>query len=105
MRPLAIIILCAGICACNTPIDAPMSPTFGEAKASMNEHVIAQGPPSELPPTSSGVRAAAAIERYLRGDPKAPQAQSTSDVKVSLAPNASSSGPVPAAPASSGSSY
>ena len=99
MRPLVILVLCFGAAAC-TSVDAPLSPVFGEARASMKEQIIAQGPPSDLPPSGSAVTGAAAIERYLRGAQKQPQQEDTSGSQVVLTPNAGAANPTTLGPAS-----
>ncbi|RAK52535.1 hypothetical protein [Phenylobacterium deserti] len=78
IRPLAILPLLA-LGACTTPLDAPLSPTLGQAVASMDAQII---PPTEtdLPPESSGARGVAAVDRYQRGRVKQPPVTGTSEV-------------------------
>jgi hypothetical protein len=85
MKPLLIIALCSGIGACATPTDAPLSPTFGEALASMDRQIIPVAV-SDLPPEDSGARATLAIQRGDKGEPKQPTLQGTSNMKITLVP-------------------
>lgn len=85
-----LMLLAAGLlgAGCTTPLDAPLSPTFGQAVASMQSQII----PAEVslePPPSSGRRAADAIGRLERGEVKQPDVQSTSDIAVSIVPSQS----------------
>jgi hypothetical protein len=78
MRNLIVISVCAAaLCGCAQSLDAPMSPTFGRAVASMDAQII-PAPISEEQPPSSGARAAAAIGRYEKGEVYKPETQATS---------------------------
>lgn len=80
MRTLILISVCAvGLCGCAQNLDAPLSPTFGTAVASMDTQIIPT-PISDVPPSSSGVVGAAAIGRYEKGQVYKPQTQNTSSV-------------------------
>lgn len=85
MKRLLLIAVCAGMAGCSTPLDAPMSDTFGLAVASMNNQII-PAEVSDLPPEDSGARAVLAIQRADRGEPKQPPAQGTTEMKVTLVP-------------------
>jgi hypothetical protein len=78
MRILILVPLCAaGLVGCAAPVDAPLSPTFGQAVASMQVQVIPVAV-SDLAPESSGARAVAAVRRYEKGEVKRLETQSTS---------------------------
>jgi hypothetical protein len=87
MRYPLILSISAGLAACQTPLDAPLSPTFGMAVASMQSQIVPV-PESDLPPEGSAARSAAAIARYEKGEVKKLEAQRTSDVNVTLMPYA-----------------
>ena len=89
IRPLAILPLLA-LGACTTPLDAPLSPTLGQAVASMDAQII---PPTgiDLPPESSGARGVAAVGRYERGRVKQPPASGTSAIGILQASGENSS--------------
>jgi len=87
MRSLLIVALCTGVGACETPTDAPMSPIFGQAVASMDRQIIPVAV-SDLPPEDSGARAALGIARADRGEPKQPNVQGTSSMRVTVVPYA-----------------
>jgi hypothetical protein len=85
MKLAALAALCAGAGACQTPVDAPPSPTFGQAVASLQSQII----PADLgaePPESSAARGVAAIKRYEAGKVTGLQNASTSNVRSSYAP-------------------
>lgn len=78
MRTLILASVCAiGLCGCAQSIDAPLSPTFGQAVASMDSQII-PAPVSDQPPPSSGARATAAVGRYEKGEVYRPETQNTS---------------------------
>lgn len=80
MRTLILASVCAiGLCGCAQSIDAPLSPTFGKAVASMDTQIIPT-PVSAEPPSGSGVHGTAAIGRYEKGEVYKPETQSTSTV-------------------------
>lgn len=80
MRTLILASVCAaGLCGCAQNLDAPHSPVFGKAVATMDTQII-PAPISDLPPQSSGVVAAAAVGRYEKGQVYAPITQSTSSL-------------------------
>lgn len=86
MRFAFVFAGCAVLAACATPVDAPLSPTFGQAVASMQSQIISTEV-SELPPESSGMRAAAAVTRYHKGEVRKLEAQSTSALTINLVPS------------------
>ena len=63
MRALAVILAAAGLAACASPADAPLSSTFGQAVASMDSQIIDPTPAEGLPETS-GARAVMGIRKY-----------------------------------------
>jgi hypothetical protein len=78
MRTLLLMSVCAaGLGGCADNVDAPLSPTFGQAVASMDTQII-PAPISDQPPASAGEVGAAAVGRYYHGQIKAPETQSTS---------------------------
>lgn len=80
MRTFILISVCAaGLCGCAQSIDAPLSTTFGQAVASMDAQII-PAPISDLPPSSSGSVAAAAVGRYEKGEVYKPQTANTSSI-------------------------
>lgn len=79
MRPLILASLCAGLCGCVQSIDAPLSPTFGQALASMDSQIIPAAV-SSLPPPANGARAATAIGRLEKGQVYKPETQNTSSI-------------------------
>ncbi|CAN7382429.1 hypothetical protein LJR225_002386 [Phenylobacterium sp. LjRoot225] len=80
MRTLILMSVCAvGLCGCAQNLDAPLSPTFGRAVASMDTQIIPT-PISSEPPSGSGVHGAAAIGRYDKGQVYKPETQNTSNV-------------------------
>jgi hypothetical protein len=82
MRTLILISVASALLGgCADNVDAPLSPTFGKAVASMDAQII-PAPVSEEPPSSSGARAAAAVGRYDRGEVYKPETQSTSNSAV-----------------------
>lgn len=84
-RLIAVAALCVGSSACMNAFDpqwgsrdradAPMSPTFGRALASMDNQIIDPTPAAGLPATSAA-KAASAIGRYERGQVIQPAAAS-----------------------------
>jgi hypothetical protein len=86
MRLPLLFCLCAALGACSsTPLDAPLSATFGQAVASMRTQII-PSPETEELPQGSAARSAAAIARYQSGEVKPLEAHSTSELKISVAP-------------------
>ena len=84
---LAAVTLALGGCA--ERIDAPLSPTFGLAVASLDSQIAHPGPVDPRPPVSSGARGVAAIRRLEAGKVIVP-ATPTSDVSVATASTTSS---------------
>lgn len=85
MRPLLILSMCLIPGGCATPLDAPMSPNFGQAVASMNVQIVPHQV-SDLPPDSSARRSALAIERYEKGEVKKLETQATSELAIQVVP-------------------
>ncbi|CAN7415436.1 hypothetical protein LJR219_002648 [Phenylobacterium sp. LjRoot219] len=82
MRTLILTSVCAvGLCGCVQSIDAPLSPTFGQAVASMDTQIIPVRP-SDQPPSANGARAASAIARLEKGEVYKPETANTSNVSV-----------------------
>jgi hypothetical protein len=80
MRTLILAsLLAAGLSGCVQSIDAPMSPTFGQAVATMDTQIIPTAV-SDQPPSTSGAVAAAALGRYEKGQVYPPETQSTSNL-------------------------
>jgi hypothetical protein len=79
MRTLILASLCAALGGCIDSIDAPLSPTFGQAVASMDSQIIPAAVSSE-PPPANGARAASAIGRLEKGEVYKPQTQNTSSI-------------------------
>ncbi len=78
MRKLILASLCAlGLAGCVGSVDAPLSPTFGKAVATMDTQIIPVRV-SDQPPPSSGALAAAAIDRYEKDKVYKPETQATS---------------------------
>jgi len=77
--------------ACTTPIDAPQSPTLGEAVATLDKQIIAPAKVTDAPPESSAARAAEAIKRYERDEPRRPDVYATSHVSSTSVSSASES--------------
>lgn len=84
-----LIILAGGLAcaACSTPLDAPLSPTFGQAVASMQSQII-PAPVSLEAPEGSGAVGAAAIARMERGERRKLETQGTSDLQAGAASSA-----------------
>jgi hypothetical protein len=78
LRLLAVSAI--SLSACSTPIDAPMSTTFGEAVATLDKQIIPPPVPNDAPPESSATRGVLAVHRYERGEPRRPDTYSTSAV-------------------------
>lgn len=76
---LPVFLAAAGLCGCAAPLDAPLSPAFGEAVATMRAQVIPVAM-SDLPPETSGARGVAAIRRYEKGEVKRLETQATSEI-------------------------
>ncbi|RAK60808.1 hypothetical protein DJ021_13815 [Phenylobacterium hankyongense] len=74
---LPVFLAAAGLCGCAAPLDAPLSPAFGQAVATMQAQVIPVAV-SDLPPESSAARSVAAIGRYEKGEVKRLETQATS---------------------------
>lgn len=80
MRNLILVSACAaGLCGCAQSIEGPLSPTFGQAVATMDTQII-PAPISQQPPSSSGVVGTAAIGRYEKGQVYRPETQETSSI-------------------------
>lgn len=80
MRTLILMSICAvALGGCVESLDAPLSPTFGKAVASMDAQIIPT-PVSDQPPPSSGVVGVAAIGRYEKGQVYKPASPATSSV-------------------------
>jgi len=79
MTRLLILPVLFGLAACTTPLDAPLSPTLGQAVASMDVQII-PAPADDRPPESSGARGVAAIKRYETGRVKQPRGAGTSEI-------------------------
>jgi hypothetical protein len=88
MRLVLVLAACCVASACSTPVDAPLSPTFGQAVASMQSQIIPVEV-SELPPEGSGARGAAAIARYQKGEVRKLETQTTSALTINLLPTPS----------------
>jgi hypothetical protein len=84
MRPLFLIPIVASLAGCATPLDAPLSPRFGEAVASMQAQVIPAAI-SSAPPQDPGARAVAAITRLQKGEVRKPESPATSTVGAATA--------------------
>jgi hypothetical protein len=81
MRYPLILAAALGAAACQTPLDAPLSPTLGLAVATM-QHQIVPTPVTDAPPEGSAARSAAAIDRYVRGEVTPLEQPNTSDLNV-----------------------
>jgi hypothetical protein len=82
MRTLILMSVCAvALCGCAESLDAPLSPIFGKAVASMDAQIIPT-PISDQAPSSSGAVGVAAIARYEKGQVYKPASQSTSSVSA-----------------------
>jgi hypothetical protein len=92
-RPLALLFGAAVLvlAGCSGHLDAPLSPSFGLAVASMQAQIVPPQRISDQPPETAAARAAAAIRRYEQGRPKVAETQATSAVGAS-----SLSAPAPA---------
>jgi hypothetical protein len=77
-----VFVAAAGGCA--SPLDAPLSPTFGAAVASLEAQIIPPTAATEQPPQGSGARGVAAIRRYERGEPKTAGESATSNVSAMI---------------------
>ncbi|MDB5466592.1 MAG: hypothetical protein JWQ46_1354 [Phenylobacterium sp.] len=73
----ALLSLCMGATACANSLDAPLSPTFGQAVASLQSQIVPASVSTE-PPVSSGARGAAAIQRLEKGQVMQPDYGATS---------------------------
>jgi hypothetical protein len=72
-------VLLAGLTGCAERADAPLSPTFGMAVASLQAQIV---PPAAVPgpAQSSAARGIVAVTRYERGQPRALETAPTSNV-------------------------
>ena len=78
MRTLILLSACAiGLCGCAQSLDAPMSPVFGKAVATMDTQIIPT-PVSDEAPTGSGVHGTNALGRYDADKVYKPETQATS---------------------------
>jgi hypothetical protein len=73
----ALLLTAASLAGCAERLDAPLSPTFGQAVASMDAQII-PAPATEAPPEGSAARGVAAIRRYEKGQPRPLEAAGTS---------------------------
>ena len=70
IRSLTLIVAGAGLVAgCAERLDAPLSPAFGRAVASLDAQIVPAAP-TEAPPEGSAARGVAAIRRYEKGQPR-----------------------------------
>jgi hypothetical protein len=83
MRTHTLAALCAAALAgCAAPLDAPLSPSLGEAVATLQSQIIPPPAADDRPGESSAARAAAAIARYDNGKVIPPAEASTSAVSL-----------------------
>jgi hypothetical protein len=83
MSRLRILACCAApalLAACAERADAPLSPTFGKAVASLDAQIVPAPPPTSAPAQTSAARAIVAARRYEADKPLPPQTASTSQV-------------------------
>jgi len=85
---LAAALALAG---CAERIDAPLSPTFGVAAASLDSQIAHPGPVDLRPPVTSGARAVLALRRYETDKVIQPANSSTSEVSASSVSTSSTS--------------
>jgi hypothetical protein len=76
----------AGCSSTASAVDAPLSPTFGVAVASLQAQIVPAT--TDGPLTSSAARGASAIRRYERGEPKTMGDYATSNVSSIASGNA-----------------
>ncbi len=93
LAALGPLLLCAG---CDTPLQEPLSPSFGAAVASLDVQILPSDP-NPAPPPGSGAVGAAAVARYQTGHVIEPNSAGTSEVGHELgsatpAPNPSGAG-------------
>ncbi len=100
MRRLIPLLLFLGCAACAEDVSAPLSPTLGEAYASMDAQII-PAPVVEGPPTSSAARAVRGIDRYEHGQQPL-QVAPTSEGFSLQSVGADQAGPPTGAPAQGG---
>ena len=83
IRPRSLLALggMALLAGCAEHIDAPLSPTFGVAVATLDSQIVNPGPVDLRPPTSSAARGVLAIRRYEAGKVIAPAA-ATSEISA-----------------------
>ncbi|WP_374471717.1 hypothetical protein [Phenylobacterium sp.] len=81
---LAMFVTAAGLGlgACSTPLDAPLSPSFGVAAATLQSQAIPPAP-DPGPRASSAARGVAAIRRYEAGEVKEAETQAASQLGAS----------------------
>lgn len=79
LKIAAIAALGAAAAACQSPMDEPMSPTFGRAVASLDAQIIPAAP-DPRPPEGSAAVGVGAIRRYEHDAVKAPPSVYTSSV-------------------------
>lgn len=78
MRKLILASICAlGLAGCASSVDAPLSPAFGKAVATMDTQIIPTQI-SDQPPAGSGALGVAAIDRYEKDKTYKPEVQATS---------------------------
>lgn len=75
--------------ACSTRLDAPLSPTLGQAVASMNAQIVPAAF-SEEPPEGSAATGVGAVTRYETDKVKALPSTGTSQISIQLGGNGSS---------------
>ncbi len=95
MRTLILAIVAAtaavSLCGCVDSVDAPLSPTFGKAVATMDTQIIPTQV-SDQPPASSGAVGAAAVGRYQKGEVYKPEIETTSAVGANTSYGAAGGG-------------
>ncbi|MCW2573913.1 MAG: hypothetical protein JWO88_3971 [Frankiales bacterium] len=69
IRPLLLVSILGLLAGCAERLDAPLSPNFGQAVASLDAQIV-PAPPTEAPPEGSAARGVAAIRRYEKGQPR-----------------------------------
>ncbi|HEV2530975.1 hypothetical protein [Phenylobacterium sp.] len=77
IRPLTLALGASLLAGCAERLDAPLSPTFGQAVASMDAQIV-PATPGDAPPEGSAARGVAAIRRYEKGQPRPLEPASTS---------------------------
>jgi hypothetical protein len=75
-RALAMLVAAVALAGCAERLDAPLSPAFGKAVASLDAQIVPPDP-SDGPADSSASRGVAAVRRYEKGQPKPLEAAAT----------------------------